>query len=303
MSLTGTLIVITGPTGSGKTAIAIKLAQALQCHILSADSRQIYRDMPIGTAAPTADQLSAAPHHFVGTLPLDAYYSAAQFEADVLSLLPTLWQQSPYAILCGGSVMYIDAVVRGIDAMPTITPQVRQRVIDLHEQLGREGLLALLEISDPDYYHKADLANTRRVMHALEVTLQAGQPYSSLCTGARAQRPFAIRQYAIDVPRDTLFSRINARVADMVEAGLVDEARRLLPYRHLNALNTVGYKELFAYFDGIMDYDTAIARIAKNTRVYAKKQLTMLAKERPELRRVSPDTALSTILADLAAER
>lgn len=274
------LIVITGPTASGKTSLAIDLACRLGCEIISADSRQIYRDLPIGTAAPTTDELATVPHHFVATLGLDDYYSAAQFETDALNILPEIFKRSGgYAIVCGGSMMYVDALVKGIDIMPTVSDEVRAKVMRLADQQGPEGLLALLEITDPEYFNIVDRSNLKRVKHALEISMEAGVPYSSLRTGEIASRPFDIIKYAIDIPREILFDRINRRVDNMISDGLVEEAREVADKRHLNSLNTVGYKELFAWFDGNMDYDTAIARIKKNTRVYAKKQLTWLKKD------------------------
>lgn len=291
-----TLIVITGPTGSGKTALSIALAQELRCHILSADSRQLYRDIPIGTAAPTAEELAAAPHHFVGTLPLDNYYSAAQYEEDALALLQELWKSSPYAVMCGGSMMYIDAVTRGIDELPTITPEIRQQAMAIYHEGGLSLLQETLRRLDPEYYDIVDKCNHKRLVHAIEITMQAGVPYSSLRTGQAKQRPFRIIKATLDYERETLFERINRRVDAMIEAGLVDEARRVYHLRHLNSLNTVGYKELFAHFDGTMDYDTAVARIAKNTRVYAKKQLTWMKKD-DSIHRLNPTTALQDLLA------
>lgn len=274
------LIVITGPTASGKTSLAIDLACRLGCEIISADSRQIYRDLPIGTAAPTTDELATVPHHFVATLGLDDYYSAAQFETDALNILPEIFKRSGgYAIVCGGSMMYVDALVKGIDIMPTVSDEVRAKVMRLADQQGPEGLLALLEITDPEYFNIVDRSNLKRVKHALEISMEAGVPYSSLRTGETASRPFDIIKFAIDIPREILFDRINRRVDNMISDGLVEEARKVADKRHLNSLNTVGYKELFAWFDGNMDYDTAIARIKKNTRVYAKKQLTWLKKD------------------------
>ncbi len=295
-----TLIVITGATASGKSALAIDLAQHLNCEIISADSRQIYRDIPIGTAAPTASQLAAVPHHLVGTLALDAYYSAAQFEADALAIANRLWQQSPHVIVCGGSMMYIDALTDGIDMLPTISEATRARVLQMLQQQGLDALLAYLEILDPEYYAIVDHANTRRVVHAIEICLEAGKPYSQLRVKHHQPRPFRIVKVAIDMPRAQLFDRINRRVDIMMEEGLLEEAHRVYPLRHLNALNTVGFKELFAYFDGTMDLSTATARIAKNTRVYAKKQLTWLA--RPGVRPTTflpADNALQTLIAML----
>lgn len=274
------LIVITGPTGSGKTALAIDLARRLGTEIISADSRQLYRDIPIGTAAPTPEQLAAVPHHFVGTLPLDAYYSAAEFEADVIKLLPDIFARcGGTAVMCGGSMMYIDAVCRGIDELPTISEEVRERCRSLWLEEGTAGIIARLEKIDPEYLKIVDLQNHRRLVHALEISLEAGVPYSSLRTGQPKPRPFEILKFAVELPREELFNRINSRVTAMVDAGLLDEARRVYPLRHLNSLNTVGYKELFAHFDGLMDLPTALDRIRKNTRVYAKKQLTWLKKD------------------------
>lgn len=276
------LIVITGPTASGKSALAVDVASHLGCDIVSADSRQIYRGLPIGTAAPTADQLAAVRHHFVGILGLDEYYSAASFEAEATTLLERLFEHSDVAVMCGGSMMYIDAVTDGIDALPDISEATRTRVRTLFESGGLEALVAWLETIDPVYSAEVDRSNPRRVAHAIEITLEAGRPYSALRGLRAAERPFDVVKVALDIPRERLFNRINRRVDAMMDAGLLDEARSVYPQRHLNSLNTVGYKELFAYFDGEMPLDTAVARIAKNTRVYAKKQLTWLA--RPSVR-------------------
>lgn len=297
MSVTGnTLIVVTGPTGSGKTDIAIQMAQKLGCEIISADSRQMYRDLPIGTAAPTARQLAAVPHHLVGNLALTDYYSAACFEQDVLELLPGLWQRSPYAIMCGGSMMYIDAVCNGIDQLPTVSDKNRAEALEVYTSGGIEALIEALKVHDPDYLATApDLNNHKRLVHALEISMEAGRPYSSLLTGRKTERPFRIIKLALNPPREVLFDRINRRVDAMIAAGMEEEARRVYPLRHLNSLNTVGYKELFAMFDGTMDRDTAIARIGKNTRVYAKKQLTWLKRD-PSVRYISSlDEALDAI--------
>lgn len=290
-----TLIVITGPTGSGKTALSIKVAQALKCHILSADSRQLYRDIPIGTAAPTKEELVTAPHHFVGTLELNDYYSAAQYETDALALLEKLWQENCYTVMCGGSMMYIDAVCKGIDELPTITPEIRNRAMAMYANGGLPLLQETLQRIDPAYYEQVDKNNHKRLVHAIEITMQAGVPYSSLRTGLIKQRNFRIIKVAINYERDMLFDRINRRVDNMLENGLLQEARKVYKLRHLNSLNTVGFKELFAYFDGTMDYETAVARIAKNTRVYAKKQLTWMKKDET-IHLLNPETAFDDLM-------
>lgn len=273
------LIVITGPTGSGKTSLAIGLARRLDGEIICADSRQIYRDIPIGTAAPTPAELAAAPHHLTGFLDLSDYYSAARFEEDVLSLLPEIWGRGREAILCGGSMMYVDAVVNGIDLLPAITPEVRETALKIYTDGGIDNLRRELRRLDPAYYEQVDLNNHKRMVHAIEISMQAGAPYSSLRTGKTKKREFDVIKMAIDFPREQLFDRINRRVDAMIQAGMIDEARRVYHLRHLNSLNTVGYKELFAAFDGTMPMETAIPRIAKNTRVYAKKQLTWLRRD------------------------
>ena len=273
------LIVITGPTAVGKTAAAIALAERLHCHIINADSRQVYRGMPIATAAPTPAELARVPHHFVACKELDESYNAWQYEQDVMSLLPQLWAGSDTVVMCGGSMMYVDAVCNGIDDMPDISPEVRQAVKQQLASQGLESLVAELEQLDPSLAASIDRHNTVRVCHAVEVCRQTGVPYSTLRTGRRKERPFEIVKIGLNMARDQLYDRINRRVDAMVEAGLEDEARRLLPLRHLNALNTVGLKEMFAYLDGTMDRTTAIERIKKNTRVYAKKQLSWLRRD------------------------
>ena len=282
------VVVVTGPTASGKTGLAIDIAERLGTEIISADSRQIYRDIPIITAAPTPEEQARVRHHLVGTLGLDQYYSAALFEQDALQLLEPLLDSRGVAVVAGGSTMYVDALVNGIDEMPAVSADVRAGV---YAMSAAERLEMLRQI-DPDYAASADTANTKRVAHALEVSLQAGRPYSSFLTGQCKQRPFDVLKVAIDRSRDDLFDRINRRTQLMLGQGMEDEARRCYPLRHLNSLNTVGFKEWFTYFDkqaGLLP-DTGLpaasdalttpeavaARIAKNTRVYAKKQLTRL---------------------------
>lgn len=282
------LIVITGPTGVGKTRVAIEVATALGCEIVSADSRQVYRGIPIGTAAPTADERARVCHHLVDFLPLDADYDAWQYERDALSVLSSLWRRGDTAVLCGGSMMYVDAVCRGIDPMPSISEAVREAVLSRLAADGLEALLEELREADPEYYAQVDKRNPRRVAHAVEVCRQAGVPYSSLRRGVAACRDFEVVKVALNVPREELFGRINRRVDAMLARGLVEEARSVQGLRHLNSLNTVGYKELFAWMDGAMDFDTAVSRIKKNTRVYAKKQLTWLRRD-PSVRWLSPD--------------
>ena len=293
-----TLIVITGPTGVGKTATAIELAQRLHCDIINADSRQIYRGIPICTAAPTPEELAAARHHFVAIKDLEESYSAAQFESDVLALLPSLWQQDDYVIMCGGSMLYVDAVCRGIDQLPDISPEVRMSVKTKLQQEGLESLVQELEQLDPQYAATIDRKNTSRVCHGVEICRQAGVPYSTLRTGTAKQRDFNIIKLALNIERDQLFSRINARVDHMIEAGLEQEARAVYHLRHLNSLNTVGMKEMFAIFDGTMDRTTAIQRMKKNTRVYAKKQLTWYRRD-PSITWVTPDQAIPTALCKI----
>lgn len=286
------LIVVTGPTASGKTALAIDIATRLGTEIVSADSRQIYRGIPITTAVPAPEELAAVRHHLIECKDITEQYSAAAFADDALEILDNLFRRYGCAVVCGGSMMYIDALTKGIDDIPDISDTVRARVADIYAGNGLDGVLALLEIMDPEYFAKVDRANTRRVMHAVEICMQSGRTYTELRTGNVVQRPFRTQMVAIDRSRDNLFGRINARVDAMVDAGMEEEARRMYPHRHLNALNTVGFKEWFAHFDGTMDRATAIARIAKNTRVYAKKQLLWLSKQ-SDVHYVKPGDTLS----------
>ena len=276
MSRKGRLIVITGPTASGKSALAVDLAERLGTEIISADSRQIYQGIPIVTAQPTPEERARVRHHLVDMLPLEAYYSAAQFEEDALRIARRLMAEHGVAVVCGGSMMYVDALCNGIDLLPTVPDDIRLGLKEEQAEKGDEWLLGELERLDPEYYAIVDRKNMKRVFHAVEIIRTAGVTYTSLRKGEKKEREFEIEKYAIDWPREQLFDRINRRVDLMVEAGLEEEARRVYPLRHLNSLNTVGLKEMFAYFNGDMDFHTAVERIKKNTRVYAKKQLTWL---------------------------
>lgn len=286
--MAGTLLVLTGPTGVGKTELSLQLAEHYGAPIISADSRQFYRDIPIGTAAPTAEQLARVKHYFVGQLALTDYYSASRYEEEVLRLLDTLFQEHAYVLLTGGSMMYIDAVCKGIDEIPTITDEVRREVLEHYHRVGLEALCEELRERDPVYYGEVDLKNHKRVIHAIEICRQTGGRYSDLRTRQVKQRPFRIVKIGLIRPREELFDRIARRTEQMMADGLLDEARRVYPLRHLNSLNTVGYKELFAYFDGTMTLDQAIEKIKRNTRVYSKKQVTWYKKD-PDMHWFSPD--------------
>ena len=293
-----TLIVITGPTGIGKTDTAIKVAQTLGTEIISADSRQIYRGIPIGTACPTEDELAKVKHHFINILDLDQYYSAAQFENDVMMLLPELFKTHDCVVMCGGSMMYVDAVCNGIDDIPTVSEEVRVQAYSILENQGLEEVAKRVQEVDPEYFAIADKQNAKRLVHALEIYMQSGKPFSSFRTGQKKERSFRILKFALNMPREELFTRINMRVDKMIELGLEEEARRVYHLRHLNSLNTVGYKEMFAYFDGTMDFITAKERLKKNTRVYAKKQMTWYAKD-PDISTLHPANAVNKILSYL----
>ena len=271
-----TLIVITGPTASGKSALAIDLAQHLSTEIISADSRQIFKGIPIVTAVPTQGEKKDVKHHLLECLELNEYYSAAKFDEDSSRLLENIFQTHDTAIVCGGSMMYIDALVKGIDDLPTVPSEVRNSLMEDWKNLGNEWLMEQLRNLDPQYFSKVDPKNLKRVFHAVEVSLTAGKPYSSLLSANSIKKklPYNVVKICLNGEREKLFGRINERVIKMMENGLEEEAARVYPLRHLNSLNTVGLKEMFSLFEGKFTREEAVARIQKNTRVYAKKQLT-----------------------------
>ncbi len=272
-----TLVVLLGPTAVGKTELGIAVAKLLSCDVISADSRQIYKEITVGTAKPSVEDMQGVTHHFIDMLPLDQYYSAAQYEQDALRLIGRQFSRGRYALMVGGSMMYIDAVTKGIDDIPTINDDVREM---MRRRLSEEGLDALcgeLRLLDPEYYRIVDKKNPKRIVHALEICYQTGRAYSSFRRNTVKQRPFRIVKIGLRRERENLFGRINARVDQMMRDGLMDEARAVYPGRGLNSLNTVGYKELFKVIDGEWQLDMAVERLKKNTRVYAKKQMTWFA--------------------------
>lgn len=273
-----TLISVVGPTAIGKTKLAITLAQHFTTEIISADSRQFYQEMSIGTAKPTPEELAAAPHHFVDFLPITKLYSAGDFERDALTKLDELFQKNEVVILVGGSGMYVDAVCKGFDKLPDIKPAIREK---LNAQLASEGLDALtkqLAQLDPAYYQQVDLANKQRVVRALEVCLSSGQPFSSFRKQNLVKRPFKVITVGLTWEREKMYDRINKRVDAMVETGLIEEAKNLFSQKELNALQTVGYREIFTAMEGLCSMDEAITQIKTNTRRFAKRQLTWFKK-------------------------
>lgn len=277
---TKTLLVILGPTGVGKTELSLQIAEHFGSPIISADSRQIYRDIPICTAAATPAQQARVRHYFVGTHALDEKFSAAQFEIETMALLERLFTELDTVVMTGGSMMYIDAVVKGIDDMPDVDPYIRASVREQYEISGLEPLLAQLRLLDPDYYARVDKRNTQRVIHGVEMCLSTGRPFSSFHTGARKERPFHIVQIGLQRERQELYGRIDKRVQQMLDDGLEAEARRVFPMRHLNSLNTVGMKEMFMYFDGQYTLEQAQERICHNTHIYSKKQMTWFKRDK-----------------------
>ncbi len=274
-----TLIVLIGPTAVGKTELSLRLAESFHTHIISADSRQLYAELKIGTASPTPEQLQRVPHHFIGTLHLTDYYSAAQYEQEAIEIINQLFAQHKAVILTGGSMMYIDAVCKGIDDIPTVDTETRQLMLKKYEEEGLERLCSELRLLDPEYYRNVDLKNPKRVIHALEICYMTGKTYTSFRTKQKKQRPFHILKIGLIRDREELYKRINSRVDLMMEEGLLSEAQALLPYRELNALNTVGYKELFKYFDGEWTLPFAIEKIKQNSRIYSRKQMTWFKRD------------------------
>lgn len=273
-----TLVVLLGPTAVGKTALSLLLAEHLKSPILSADSRQLFQELKIGTAAPTAEQLARVKHYFIGTLHLTDYYSAAQYEEEVISEMDRLFTQHDTLLMTGGSMMYIDAVTRGMDDIPTVDEDTRKMVMEHYEKDGLDALTAELKMLDPEYYNVVDLKNHKRVIHALEICYLTGKPFTNFRKAVVKERPFRTLFIGLQRPREELFQRISLRVDEMMQEGLLDEVKRVLPYRELNSLNTVGYKELFNYLDGEWPLDLAVEKIKRNTRIYAKKQMTWFKK-------------------------
>ena len=274
-----TLIVLIGPTGVGKTELSLSIAEHFGTSIVSSDSRQLYADLKIGTAAPTPDQLARVPHHFVGTLKLTDYYSAAQYEAEVMAKLEELYQHNDVVVLTGGSMMYVDAICKGIDDIPTVYKETRELMLQRYEEEGLEQLCSELKLLDPEYYNIVDLKNPKRVIHALEICYMTGKTYTSFRTRTIKERPFRIIKIGLTRDREELYDRINRRVDEMMKEGLLEEAKSVYEYKHLNSLNTVGYKEMFQYLDGEWTLDFAIEKIKQNSRIYSRKQMTWFKRD------------------------
>lgn len=283
------LLVLGGPTASGKTDLAIQLAQHYETEIISADSRQFYREMPIGTAAPTPKQLSQAKHHFIGHLSISDPYDVASYEKDALNKITELFSNHKIVILTGGSGLFIDAVCMGLDNIPEVEPHIRERVGRMLDEQGISALRNELQLVDPEYFSQIDQGNPRRLQRALEVYYQTGRPFSFFRKRQTIPRPFTFIRFVLRPDRLELINRINLRVEQMLSEGLLDEARRLYPNRHLNALNTVGYKELFEYLDGEVSLETAVNNIKVHTRQYAKRQMTWFRRNKDIIWLDKPD--------------
>jgi len=276
----GNLVVLLGPTGVGKTEISLKLAEMLACPIISSDSRQFYRELQIGTAAPTPEQLQRVKHYFIGSHSILDSYNAGQYELDALDLMTELFKTHDNLLLVGGSMMYIDAICNGIDDIPTVDDKTREYWKKVYAERGLEFLQNELKRLDPTHYDEVDLRNYKRVMHALEICSITGKPFSDIRTGKKKERPFNIIKIGLNRPREELYDRINRRVDEMMQEGLLEEARKYYDYRHLNTLNTVGYKELYEYMNGNWSIEFAVNMIKQDSRRYAKKQLSWFNRDK-----------------------
>jgi tRNA dimethylallyltransferase len=292
--MNNTLIVLLGPTGVGKSDVSIEIARHSGCEIISADSRQFFSEMKTGTAVPSDEQLAEIKHHFIKFIPVSDYYSSSLFEQDVLKLLPELFRKNRVILMTGGSAMYIDAVCRGIDDIPDVDPAIREKYILKYKEEGIAGLRMTLKLLDPEHYEVVDLKNHKRIIRALEICEATGRPYSSFLTKQKKARDFQIIKIGLERPREELYDRINRRVDKMVEDGLENEARTLFDLRHLNALNSVGYREFFDYFDGKITREKAIELIKRNSRRYAKRQMTWWGKDK-EIRWFDPERVQAII--------
>lgn len=297
-----TLITLSGPTASGKTSIAIRIAKALGAEIFSCDSRQFYEEMTIGTAVPTAAEQKEIPHHFIQHKSIHTPYSVGQFETDAIEALSDYYKQNDVAILVGGSGLYMHAVVHGIDQFPAVSEEIRSSLGERLQTNGLEALQKELQTLDPEHFEKMDIKNPSRVLRALGVCLAAGKPYSSFLNQKKPPRPFEVYSLSVDIPRAILYDRINDRVDQMINAGLLLEAERLYPHRELNALQTVGYKEIFDFFDGNIDLDLAISQIKQNTRNYAKRQMTWIRRKETDAQNISYDCSDEELMAVLPNE-
>lgn len=283
-----TLFVIVGPTGVGKTSLCLKVAEHLNTVIINADSRQVFKEIPVGTAAPTKDERKSIRHFFVGNLHINEYYNASKYEQDVLKLLNILFKYKDNVIMSGGSMMYVDAVCKGIDDIPSVDDNIRKTLLERFDKEGLSGISKELALLDPDYYAIVDKNNHKRIIHALEICLSTGKPYSSFRKNTTKERPFRIIKIGLNMDRQRLYERIDLRVEQMIHDGLIQEALNVYEYKDLNALNTVGYKETFEYLDGLCTLDNAIFRIKSNTHKYCRKQLTWFRRD-PNIHWFSPD--------------
>lgn len=283
-----TLFVIVGPTGVGKTSLCLKVAEHLNTVIINADSRQVFKEIPVGTAAPTKDDRKSIRHFFVGNLHINEYYNASKYEQDVLKLLNILFKYKDNVIMSGGSMMYVDAVCKGIDDIPSVDDNIRKTLQERFDKEGLSGISKELALLDPDYYAIVDKNNHKRIIHALEICLSTGKPYSSFRKNTTKERPFRIIKIGLNMDRQRLYERIDLRVEQMIHDGLIQEALNVYEYKNLNALNTVGYKETFEYLDGLCTLDNAIFRIKSNTHKYCRKQLTWFRRD-PNIHWFSPD--------------